>query len=126
MDLLLSLRQEIEATVPIVTGLNPNILYNMEGTGFTPMAHWELMAPEDIDVVTEEGVYHATTVLAGEDPAAGPRKKNYVKHFNRPPFTQNIKLPKKGPNGKVIKCRSKYVYEMRNCEDTVPNIDWWI
>ena len=53
MDLLLRLRQEIEATVPIVTGLNPNILYNMEGTGFTPMAHWELMAPDNNYFVKE-------------------------------------------------------------------------
>ena len=90
------------------------------------MAHWELMVPDNIYAVTQEGVYHAPTVPSGEDLASGPRKNNYFKQFDHPPFTQNIKLPKKGPNGKVIKCRSKYVYEMRNCEDTVPNIDWWI
>ena len=66
------------------------------------MAHWELMIPDDSDVVTEEGAYHAPLVPSGEDPAAGPRKKNYFKQFDLPPFTQNIKLPKKGPNGKVI------------------------
>ena len=76
--------------------------------------------------MTDEGEYHATSILSREDPAAGPRKKNYVKKFYRPPFMKNIKLPKKGPNGKVIKRRWKYVYEMRNCEDTVLNIDWCI
>ena len=39
---------------------------------------------------------------------------------------QNIKLQKKQPNCKLIKCKGKYVYEMRNCEDTVPNIDLFI
>ena len=124
--LLLHLCQAIEANVPIVTGLDPNILDNMAGTGLAPMSHWEIMVPGDNDVVTEEGAYHAPTIPAGEDPAAGPGKKNYVKQFDRPPFTQNIKLPKKVPNGKVIKCRGKYVYEIQNCEDTVPNIDWCI
>ena len=50
--------QENEANVLIVTGLDPNILYNMEGTSFAPMTHWELMVPDDSDVVTEEGAYH--------------------------------------------------------------------
>ena len=62
----------------------------------------------------------------GKDPVAGPRNKNYVKQCYCLPFTQKIKLPKKGPNCKVIKCQGKYVYEMRNCEDTVPSIDWCI
>ena len=39
-DLLLHLHQAIEANAPIVTGLDPNILYNMAGTGFSPMVHW--------------------------------------------------------------------------------------
>ena len=42
-NLLLHLGQVIEANVPIVTGLDPNILDNISGTGFSPMAHWELM-----------------------------------------------------------------------------------
>ena len=111
-DVLLRLRQAIEANVLIVAGLDPNILDNMAGTGFAPMAHWELMVPDSSDVVTEEGAYHAPTIPSGEDPTAGSRENNYVKQFDRPPFTQNIKLPKKGPNGKVIKYRGEYVYEM--------------
>ena len=39
LDLLLRLCQAIEANVLIVTGLDPNILENMAGTGFAPMAH---------------------------------------------------------------------------------------
>ena len=39
-----------------------------------------------------------------------------------PYLHKNIKLQKKG----VIKFRGKYVYEMQNCEDTLPNIDWCI
>ena len=58
------------------------------------------MVPDNSDDVTEEGAYHAPTVTDGKYPAAGRRKKNYVKQFDHPPFTQNIKLPKKGPNGK--------------------------
>ena len=65
--LLLHLCQAIEANLPIVTGLDPNILDNIAGTSFSPMAHWEQMIPEDIDVVTEEGAYHAPSVLARED-----------------------------------------------------------
>ena len=84
----------------------------MAGTGFAPIAHFELMVPEDSYVVTEEGVYHAPTVPDGEDPESVTRKKNYAKKFDRPPFTQNIKLQKKDRKGKVINCREKYVYEM--------------
>ena len=54
-DILLRLCQEIEVNIPIVTGLDPNILDNMAGTGFTPMEHWGLMVPKDSDVVKEEG-----------------------------------------------------------------------
>ena len=57
------------------------------------------MVPDDSDVVTEEGAYNAPTVTTGEDTADVPRNNNYVKQFDRTPFTQNIKLPKKGPNG---------------------------
>ena len=53
------------------------------------------MVPDDSGVVTEEGDYHAQTFPSDKDLAAGTRKKNYFKQFNRPPFTQNIKLPKK-------------------------------
>ena len=52
-DLLLRLRQAIEANVPIIIGLDPNILDNIAGTGFDPMVHWELIVPDDSDVVTE-------------------------------------------------------------------------
>ena len=38
-DLLLRLRQAIEYNVPIITGLDPNILDNMAGTGLAPMAN---------------------------------------------------------------------------------------
>ena len=38
-DLLLRLRQAIESNVPIITGLDPNILDNMAGTGLAPMAN---------------------------------------------------------------------------------------
>ena len=34
---LLRLRQAIESNVPIITGLDPNILDNMAGTGLAPM-----------------------------------------------------------------------------------------
>ena len=44
--------QAMEANVQIVIGLDPNILENMAGTGFAPMAQWELMVPEYIDAVT--------------------------------------------------------------------------
>ena len=94
-DILLRLRQAIEANAPIVTGLDPNILYNMVGTSFAPMEHWGLIVTEDIYVVTEEGEYHYLTVIAVKYPAAGPRKKNYVKQFNCPPFMRNVKLQKR-------------------------------
>ena len=89
-DLLLHLLQSIETNVLIVTGLDPNILDNMAGAGFALMAHWEPMVPGDSDVVKEEGAYHAPTVNAGEYLVAGTRKKNYVKQFDRPPFTHSI------------------------------------
>ena len=38
-DILLRLCQAIEANVPIITGLDPNILDNMVGTGFALIAH---------------------------------------------------------------------------------------
>ena len=53
------------------------------------------MVPGNSGVVIEEGAYHAPTVPADKDPAAVPRKNNYVKQFDCPPFTQNIKLPKR-------------------------------
>ena len=53
-DVLLRLRQEIESNVLIVTDLDPNILDNMAGTGFAPMAHWEVIVPKYSDVMTEE------------------------------------------------------------------------
>ena len=52
-DILLRLHQAIEANVPIVTGLDPSILENMADTGFAPMAHWELMAPDNNYFVKE-------------------------------------------------------------------------
>ena len=50
--ILVRLHQAIEANALIVIGLDPNILDNMAGTGFAPIAHFELMVPEDSDVVT--------------------------------------------------------------------------
>ena len=75
-DLLLRPSQAIEANVTIITGSDPHILDNMAGTGFAPIVHWKLMVPDDSDVVTEEGAYHASSVPAGDNLADVPRKKN--------------------------------------------------
>ena len=94
-DILLRLCQAIEDNVLIVIGLDPNILDNMAGTGFAPMANWELMVTDNSAAVTEEGAYNSPTVPDCKDLAASPRKKNCFKQFSCPSFKQNIKLPKK-------------------------------
>ena len=95
MDIVLRLRQAIEANFLIVAGLDPNILDNISGTGFSPMENCELKDLDDSDIVTKRGAYHSPRVPTGEGLAFGPRRTNYVKQFDCIPFTQNIKLPKK-------------------------------
>ena len=52
------------------------------------------------------------------------KKHNYKETFDRPPFIQEVTLPKRGANGKLLFEDGKHVYEKVNSEDTVPNVEF--
>ena len=81
------------------------------------------MVPDDSDIVTEEGAYHAPSVTTGKDPEYGPSKNNYFKQFDRPPFTQNIKLQKKDQTVKWLNVEG---YMCIECETVKILCQKWI
>ena len=49
------LKQAVANGMGVVENINPNIISNMAGENFEPMAHWELLTP-DTNLVVEENL----------------------------------------------------------------------
>ena len=51
--LAVRLKEFVATGMGSVENFDPNIISNMTGDNFEPMAHWELLAPEEDDVVQD-------------------------------------------------------------------------
>ena len=117
------LREAIVSGAPLATNMTTDQMENMAGEGFRLTAHWEYVEANDDDVVNEEGLARGPTTPEGEDSTLGPVKKNYAEHFDRPPFVQQVTLPRKNVRGNLIyDLKGKVKYEIRDSSETVPNI----
>ena len=61
---------------------------------------------------------------ANEDTTQRAPKKNYKEEFDRPPFLQQVKVPKNHLIGRTMRdYDGNVLYEVTNSTDSVPNID---
>ena len=92
-DLVSRLKAAIASGVPLQQNMTNEQRENMGGEGFAPVAHWELMSPEE-EEINQEGLARAPTVPVDETQGLGAKKRNYSHWFNRPVFQQEVLLPK--------------------------------
>ena len=125
----------MQNNAPLVADQDATRVDNMAGPSYNHHAYWKLVSNENGDELLDEreqmqidGLqFRAPGVPEAElDNTLGPKKRNYTMAFDRPPFVQNVLLPKKDKSGRVMKKRGEdgYLYERESTEDSVPNLDF--
>ena len=131
--LISRLKQAVANGMGVVENINPNIISNMAGENFEPMAHWELLTPDTNSVVEEnlrdsDGYEFYAPIASGAaraEPSSGHAlKMNYREYFERPKFLQPVYLPKFTRGGRPAKdTNGDTIYESKLSEDTHPNVE---
>ena len=87
----------------VVDNIDPDVLCDMTGENFDPMAHWELLTPDWDELIYDElrdrdGYNFYAPIASGEarkeDHGAHAPKLNYKETFDRFPFIQSVLYPK--------------------------------
>ena len=116
------LKMAVVSGAPIIGNMPQEEKENMGGQGFSSLARWELLEPEDA-IVSEEGLARAPTVPANEALCMGAPKRNYEHRFDRPLFQHEVLLPKRDSMGRIMRTMDgKVRYENKKTDETVPNI----
>ena len=114
---------------PFISNLDESIVSNLANDDFFATgAYWKELKQED-EIQEDDGLvvegeqFRAPTLSEGE--IVRTKKRNYSEKIHRPPFIQEVLLPKRDDNGKIIKDDDdEFVYEKKNTEETVPNVDF--
>ena len=93
----------MQNNAPLVADQDATRVDNMAGPSYNHNAYWKLVSNESGDELLDEceqmqidGLqFRAPGVPEAElDNTLGPKKRNYTMAFDRPPFVQNVLLPK--------------------------------
>ena len=131
--LISRLKQAVANGMANVDNIDPNVISNMAGENFEPMAHWELLIPDSSSVVSDnlrdsDGHQFYAPIASGaarEEPSSGHAlKMNCWKNFGGPKFLQPVYLPKFTRGGRPAKdTNGDTIYESKLSEDTHPNVE---
>ena len=116
---------------PLLSDMNVDLVDNLAGGVFDPLAHWELLEPDndctedemDEEELIIDGVQFRGPTQGGN--VSNVERANYTEQFDRPVFTGMAKQPVITNSGQFSRdCHGKVKYEERPHTETLPNIDF--
>ena len=131
-ELLDRLLVSVRSNDTLIENQTPEHAANMTGPTFASTAHYSMLDPDD-EVIGEDDLQYTNGhqfcppiagLPANEETTQRSTKKNYKEEFHRPPFVKQVKFPKSNLIGRTLRdSDGKFLYEVTNSTDTVPNID---
>ena len=109
-ELLDRILVEVRSNTPLISNQTPKHTANMARPTFASTSHWSMLDPDD-EVIGEDDLQDTdghqfrppiSGLSENEDTTQIAPKKNYKEEFDRPPFLQQVKVPKNNLIGRTM------------------------